>query len=76
MEKSAANKGFAAMLADEYLLSFTSLSAHVQLTEFYSIFVLNFINSNSIGLQFRAGRYKIPAQQQALFASAKDYLHN
>jgi hypothetical protein len=38
-------------------------------TQFYSTFVLNFIISNSIGLHYRAGRYKIPAQQQALLVA-------
>jgi len=32
-----------------------------------SAFVVNFNFSFSIGLRFRAGHYKIPAQQQALF---------
>ena len=32
--------------------------------------VLIFIINNFIGLQFRAGRYKIPAQQQALYVSS------
>ncbi len=32
--------------------------------------VLIFNNINSIGLQFRAGRYKMPAQQQALYVAS------
>jgi hypothetical protein len=37
------------MLADEYILSFISLSAHIQPTEFYSAFVVIFSISFSIG---------------------------
>jgi hypothetical protein len=32
---------FAAMLADEYILSFKSLSAHIQPTEFYQLLLLS-----------------------------------
>jgi len=32
---------FAAMLADEYFLSFISLSAHIQPTEFYQLLLLS-----------------------------------
>jgi hypothetical protein len=35
------NREFAAMLADEYILSFISLSAHIQLTEFYQLLLLS-----------------------------------
>jgi len=41
--------GFAAMLADEHKLIFTSLSSHIQPTVFYSAFVVIFIISFSIG---------------------------
>ena len=52
------------MLEDEYILSFISLSAHIQPAEFYQLL---FLSSSSvfIGSGFRAGAYKIPAQQQA-----------
>jgi hypothetical protein len=33
------NREFAAMLADEYILIFISLSAHIQPTEFYQLFL-------------------------------------
>jgi hypothetical protein len=36
-----------------------------------SAFVVIFIMSNSIRLLLRAGRYKIPAQQQSLAVSGK-----
>jgi hypothetical protein len=36
------------------------------------LFVVNFNFSFSIGLRFRAGHYKIPAQQQALLVSGKN----
>jgi hypothetical protein len=52
--------GFAAMLAgriNPYL--FVRHQQLFGLTEFYSAFVLNFIISNSIGLQLRADSYKI-----------------
>jgi len=39
--KQAANREFAAMLADEYILSFISLSAHIQPTEFYKLLLLS-----------------------------------
>jgi hypothetical protein len=32
---------FAAMLADEYFLSFILLSAHIRLTEFYQLLLLS-----------------------------------
>jgi hypothetical protein len=53
------------MLADEYILSFISLSAHIQPTEFYQLLLLS---SSSVfqSAAARAGHYKIPAQQQAL----------
>jgi hypothetical protein len=35
------NREFAAMLADEYILSFISLSAHIQPTEFYQHLLLS-----------------------------------
>ena len=35
------NREFAAMLADEYILSFISLSAHIQPTEFYRLLLLS-----------------------------------
>jgi hypothetical protein len=54
------------MLADVVTMSCISLSAIIRLTNFYLAFVVNFNFSFSIGLQFRAGHYKIPAQQQAL----------
>jgi hypothetical protein len=62
---TAANREFAAILADEYILSFISLSAHIRLTEFYQLLLLS---SSSVFNQqrLRAGHYKIPAQQQAL----------
>jgi hypothetical protein len=40
-DKQAANMEFAAMLADEYKLSFISLSAHIQPTEFYRLLLLS-----------------------------------
>lgn len=39
-EERTHNREFAAMLADEYILSFISLSAHIQLTEFYRLLLL------------------------------------
>jgi hypothetical protein len=39
-EAHAHNREFAAMLADEYILSFISLSAHIQPTEFYQLLLL------------------------------------
>ena len=56
---------FAAMLADEYKLIFISLSAHIQLTEFYQLLLL----SSSLVFQSAAApgwTLIIPAQQQAL----------
>jgi hypothetical protein len=55
--------------------SFCSLSAAVNAGGMLSVFVLTFIISNAIWLQFRADNYKIPAQQQALPlpASVKRY---
>jgi len=35
------NREFAAMLADEQILSFISLSAHIQPTEFYQLLLLS-----------------------------------
>jgi len=35
------NREFAAMLADEYILSFISLSAHIQPTGFYQLLLLS-----------------------------------
>ena len=66
----AGNREFAAMLADEYKLSFISLSAHIQPTEFYQLLLLSsssFFQSAAV----RAGHYKIPAQQQALAVIGK-----
>jgi hypothetical protein len=40
-EGHATNIEFAAMLADEYILSFISLSAHIQPTEFYQLLLLS-----------------------------------
>jgi len=40
-ESPAYNREFAAMLADEYKLSFISLSAHIQPTEFYQLLLLS-----------------------------------
>jgi len=39
------NREFAAMLADEHILSFISLSAHIQPTEFYQLL---FLSSSSV----------------------------
>jgi len=50
--------GFAAMLADEYILIIFSLSAVAPADVMLSAFVLIFIIIYFIGLQFRAGRYK------------------
>jgi len=36
-----ANREFAAMLADEYILSFISLSAHIKPTEFYQLLLIS-----------------------------------
>jgi hypothetical protein len=41
IETTTANTEFAAMLADEYILSFISLSAHIQPTEFYQLLLLS-----------------------------------
>jgi hypothetical protein len=41
------------------------LSTIIRPTEFFSAFVVIFINSNSIRLQLSARHYKMPAQQQA-----------
>jgi hypothetical protein len=58
--------GFAAMLADEYKLIVSSLSAFVP-AEFYKSALVHILGfSFSIGLRFRAECYKISAQQQAL----------
>ena len=46
------------MLASEHILIDSTLSAAVQSGEILLSFVLNFIISNSIELQFRAGRHK------------------
>jgi hypothetical protein len=59
------------MLADEYILSFISLSAIIGQTKFYLAFVVNFNFSFSTGLQCRTGRYKISAQQKALAVSGQ-----
>jgi hypothetical protein len=40
-EGYAGNIEFAAMLADEYILIFISLSAHIQPTEFYQLLLLS-----------------------------------
>ncbi|MBK8953390.1 MAG: hypothetical protein IPM85_15140 [Chitinophagaceae bacterium] len=40
---------FAAMLADEYIFSFISLSAHIQLTEFYQLLLLSSSSVFQIG---------------------------
>jgi len=40
-ETQAAYMVFAAMLADEYILIFISLSAHIQPTEFYQLLLLS-----------------------------------
>jgi hypothetical protein len=40
-EAQTDNREFAAMLADEYILSFISLSAHIQPTEFYQLLLLS-----------------------------------
>jgi hypothetical protein len=54
------------MLADEYILIFLSLSAHIRLTEYNSSTLHNFIFSFSIGFSCRLTEHRIPAQQQAL----------
>jgi len=53
------------MLADEHILSFISLSAHIQLIEFYQLLLLS---SSSVFQSAVAPGWalKIPAQQQAL----------
>jgi len=38
---TAANSEFAAMLEDEYILSFISLSAYIHSTEFYQLLLLS-----------------------------------
>jgi hypothetical protein len=38
---TTANKKFAVMLADEYILIFISLSTHIQPTEFYQLLLLS-----------------------------------
>jgi hypothetical protein len=53
VRSKADNKGFSAMLADEYILIFLSLSAHIQLTEYNSAKVHNFNTSFSIGFSCR-----------------------
>ncbi len=55
------------MLADLHVLIFSNaISSSPGSTFNVQLFVVNFNFSFSIGLRFRAGHYKIPAQQQAL----------
>ena len=58
------------MLADEYILSFISLSAHIKPTEFYQLLLLS---SSSVFQSAAAPGWtlKIPAQQQALAVTCK-----
>ena len=61
------NIGFAAMLADGRPINFFFAAVHlyrqdVQHSAFFFIFIKSFLWQ----LRFRAGRYKIPALQQAL----------
>jgi hypothetical protein len=41
IRSTAHNREFAAMLADEYILIFISLSTHIQQTEFYQLLLLS-----------------------------------
>ena len=64
------NREFAAMLEDEYNLSFISLSAHIQPTEFYQLLLL----SSSSVFQSAAvvgGRITIPNLHKALLVVRK-----
>jgi hypothetical protein len=55
------------MLADKQILIFLfAISSGSGRRNSIKLFVLNFIISNSFGLQPLVGRYKAPAQQQAL----------
>ena len=62
------------MLADEYILSFISLSAHIQPTEFYSAFVVIFIISFSIssGSGLDIIKYQHSSKLWALAATLND----
>jgi hypothetical protein len=51
--------------------AFVTLSTNIGRTESFSAFVVNFIISNFIRLLFRAGHYKIPAQQASRKRCAK-----
>jgi hypothetical protein len=66
---------FSAMLADEYILIFLSLSAHIRLTEYNSSKVHNFNFSFSIGFSCRLTEHRIPAQQKALTLCATFLTH-
>jgi hypothetical protein len=58
------------MLAADYVLIFLFPYQHSPGSTFnVQLFVVNFNFSFSIGLRFRAGHYKISAQQQALLVS-------
>jgi len=65
-EGHAGNRGFSAMLADEYILIFYRYHLWFELTEYNSAKVHNFNSSFSIGFSCRLTEHGIPAQQKAL----------
>ena len=67
------NREFTPMLANEYFLSFISLSAHIQPTEFYQLLLLS---SSSVFQSAAAPGWilKIPARQQTLPVSGNFWL--
>jgi hypothetical protein len=67
---------FAAMLADEYNLSFISLSAYIQLTEFYHLLLLSsssvFQSAPALGWTFN--EYQHSSKPWPLAAICRDTL--
>jgi hypothetical protein len=58
------------MLADEYILSFKSLSANIQWTEFYQLLLLSSSSVFQLAAVAELTEHGIPAQQQALAVSS------
>ena len=58
------------MLADEYVLSFLSLSVHIRLIEYIPATLHNFNISFSTGFSYLLTEHRIPAQQQAVNVDA------
>jgi hypothetical protein len=68
------------MLADEYILNFISLSAHIQLTEFYQLLLLSSSSVFQIGggsglaiIKFQHDLSRVLREQQALAVSSNLY---